>query len=95
MGITISSKRYGCDMGYGGFGRFRNIVAEKVNEKVYSHYSCLSETETMFLSGNKRDEFFDKYNAKTEELIIRPMSFTTLKHYYPQSLQTHYKTVEG
>ena len=69
MGITISSKRYGCDMGYGGFGRFRNIVAEKVNEKVYSHYSCLSETETMFLSGNKSDEFFDKYNAKTEDLI--------------------------
>lgn len=29
MGITISSKRYSCDMGCGGFNRFRNIVAEK------------------------------------------------------------------
>lgn len=30
MGITISSKRHSCDMGYAGFGRLRNTVAEKL-----------------------------------------------------------------
>ena len=69
MGITISSKRYSCDMGYGGFGRFRNVIAKQISEKVYSHYYCLSEPETMFLSGKKKDDFFKEYDAKTEELV--------------------------
>ena len=69
MGITISSKRHSCKMSYGGFSKFRNLVAEKINEKIQKHYLCLSEPELMFLSGKKRDEFIKKYNTKTEELI--------------------------
>ena len=69
MGITIGSKRYACDMGYGGFGRFRNVVAEKVNDEFYKHYLELSSPKVMFSFGKEREEYFKKYNAKTEEFI--------------------------
>ena len=69
MGITISSKRYGCDMGYGGFGRFRDIVAQNTTNEVYEHYSLLSSPTVMFLSGDKRKEYFAAYDKKTKELI--------------------------
>ncbi len=69
MGITISSKRHSCDMGYGGFGRFRNVVAEKVSKKFSEHYVSMDKPEVMFLSGSSRDDFFKKYDATTEELI--------------------------
>lgn len=69
MGITIGSKRYSCDMGYGGFGRFRNIVAENVNEEFYKHYLKLSSSEAMFSYGDKRKEYFKEYDAKTEKFV--------------------------
>lgn len=69
MGITISSKRYSCDMGYGGFGRFRNKVSEKVSVKFHEHYTSMDTPEVMFLTGDKRAEFFKKYDATTKELI--------------------------
>lgn len=69
MGITISSKRYSCDMGHGGFGRFRNIIASKVGGRFAGHYLELSDPQVMCLFGSKRDEFFKKYNATTRELI--------------------------
>jgi hypothetical protein len=69
MGITISSKRHGCDMGYSGFNRFRNAVAEKVSKKFSEHYASLDKIEVMVLCGRNRDNFFKKYNAITEELI--------------------------
>lgn len=56
-------------MGYGGFGRFRNAVAEKVNDVFYKHYSRLSDPEAMFSIGDERKEFFKKYNATTKEYI--------------------------
>lgn len=65
MGITISSKRYSCDMGCGGFMRFRKIVAANVSEIVGEHYENLDEE--VFLVD--RDEFYKKYNIKTEKLI--------------------------
>jgi len=71
MGITISSKRHSCDMGYGGFNRFRNVVAEKVSKKFSEHYARTDIPEVMFLSGSNREDFFKKYNETTEELIER------------------------
>lgn len=69
MGITISSKRFSCDMGYGGFGRFRDIVAKQLNNEFSEHYLETSMPNVMFLSGEKRDEYFKIYNAKTERLV--------------------------
>jgi hypothetical protein len=69
MGITISSKRHSCDMGYGGFGRFRNEVAEKVSKKFYEHYTSMDNPKVMFLCGDERTEFFKKYDAVTKELV--------------------------
>ena len=69
MGVTISSKRHSCDMGYGGFGRFRNAVAEKVSDKFYKHYMLLSSADTMILMGNERTKYFENYDAITRELI--------------------------
>ena len=69
MGVTISSKRHSCDMGYRGFGRFRNAVAEKVNEDFYKHYLKLSSPEAMFSLGNARKLYFEQYDAKTKEYV--------------------------
>jgi hypothetical protein len=69
MGITISSKRHSCDMGYSGFGRFRNAVAEKVGKKFGEHYVSMDKPEVMILHGSKREDFFKKYNSITDELI--------------------------
>lgn len=69
MGITISSARHSCDMSYSGFGRFRNAVAEKINNEFYKHYLKLSSAEAMFSFGKAREEYFKKYDAKTEEFI--------------------------
>jgi hypothetical protein len=71
MGITISSKRHSCDMGYGGFGRFRDSVAEKTNDDFHKHYLELSTPEAMFSTGSSRKEFFEKYDTKTKEYIKR------------------------
>jgi hypothetical protein len=69
MGITISSKRHSCDMGYGGFGRFRNTVAEKVSVEFYKHYLLLSDSTVMFLFEEERKEYFEKYDAITKEYM--------------------------
>lgn len=69
MGVTISSKRYSCDMGYGGFGKFRNVVAEKVDDEFYRHYLKLSSPGAMFLFGDARKDYFEKYDAITRKYI--------------------------
>lgn len=56
-------------MGYGGFGRFRNIVAETVSKQFCSHYLLLSEASVMFLSGDENKKYFEKYNAITEVFV--------------------------
>lgn len=68
MGITIESKNFSADMGYGGFKRFREKVAELCNSKFSKHY--LKSNEGMFLFGDEeRESFFEKYNAQTKNLI--------------------------
>ncbi len=55
-------------MGYSGFGRFRNIVAGAVGAEFQEHYFELSSPGAMF---SNRTEYFEKYNAKTEEFVER------------------------
>lgn len=69
MGITISSKRHSFDMGYGGFGRFRNTVAEQVGGEFHKHYLLLSDSMVMFLFGEERKEYFEKYDVLTKKYI--------------------------
>lgn len=85
MGITISSKRHSCDMGYGGFGRFRNTVAEKVNADFYKHYLKLSEPDAMFSVGDTRKEYFEKYNSITEEFIKQNVITAEVANFLYQS----------
>lgn len=56
-------------MGYGGFGRFRNVVAENVNDKFHTHYLALSDSKVMVLSGKEREQYFEKYDSTTNEYI--------------------------
>lgn len=67
MGITIKSKNCSADMGYGGFFRFRKKVAALSNEEFGEHYENLDEGT--FLFGDSKTAFFEKYDAKTKELI--------------------------
>lgn len=69
MGITIESKRCSCDLGYGGFNRFRTMVAKLVNEEVSEHYAKLMNPDVMYLRDSERVDFFKEYDAKTLELI--------------------------
>ncbi|HYF75297.1 MAG TPA: hypothetical protein VD757_01810 [Candidatus Nitrosocosmicus sp.] len=85
MGITISSKRHSCDMGYGGFGRFRNAVAEKVNAEFYKHYLKLSDPEAIFSFGSEREKYFLKYDAKTKEFIEQSIVTVEVANFLYQS----------
>jgi hypothetical protein len=67
MGITIESKNFSADMGFGGFNRFRNKVATLSNLEFGKHYTKLDSA--MFLQGVERESFYKEYNAKTVELI--------------------------
>lgn len=67
MGITLESKNFSADMGYGGFFRFRKKVAVLSNEEFGEHYENLDEGT--FLFGDTKTAFFEKYDAKTKELI--------------------------
>lgn len=69
MGITLRSKRQSCEMGYGGFGRFRNAVAKKLNDEFCQHYLLLSDSKIMFLSGKEREDYFKHYNSTTDQYI--------------------------
>lgn len=85
MGITISSKRHSCDMGYGGFGRFRNTVAEKASTEFHKHYLLLSDPEVMFLFEEKRNEYFEKYDATTNEYVEQGVVTAEVANFLYQS----------
>lgn len=67
MGITIQSKNFSADMGYGGFGNFRKKVAQLTNVKFGEHYKKLDDA--MFLWDKERDEYFKKYDETTNQLV--------------------------
>lgn len=85
MGITISSKRHSCDMGYGGFGRFRNVVAENTNDEFYKHYLELTTPEAMFSFGSEREKYFEKHDAKTKEFIEQNIVTVEVANFLYQS----------
>lgn len=69
MGVSISSKDFSCDLGYGGFNNFRNKVASMVGKEFGEHYAELTSAIVICLCGEERKKYFDEYDAKTEELI--------------------------
>lgn len=85
MGITIHSKRHSCDMGFGGFGRFRNAVAEMVSEEFHQHYLALSSSEAMFSTGEERKAYFKKYDTATDEFIERGVVTVEVANFLYQS----------
>ncbi len=85
MGITMSSKRHSCDMGYGGFNRFRNAVAEKVNDTFYQHYLQLSDPKVMFLSGKEREDFFENYDDATNDYVEQGIITVEVANFLYQS----------
>ena len=76
MGITISCKKTGrsIDMGYGGFNRLRNKVAELAGGPFAKHYLLLDAPENIKLAAaslisENRDQFFDWFDQRTQEII--------------------------
>lgn len=72
MGLTVECEKTGTcyDMGYGGFGSFREKVAELYNRIYCEHYKKLRTPEMMFcFDKEKRKRIFEEYDRNTEELI--------------------------
>ena len=64
MSITMNSKHYQIDFGYGSFLMLRKKVAELTNEEIGEHYKYLDKATTC----HDRVKFFEDYNKKIEEL---------------------------
>lgn len=41
MGVTVKSKNYSIDLGYGGFNKLRTKVAELTGDEIGQHYRKL------------------------------------------------------
>jgi hypothetical protein len=87
MGITISCKRTGSsiDMGYGGFCRLREKIAEVYGEEFERHYKLTSDVGVMLLMGDERKRYFDEYNRKTSEMIAAKKLNAKLANFCYQS----------
>lgn len=68
MGVSIWCKKThrSIDMGYGGFNRLRNKVADLVGEPWASHYHKLDFAP---LFRDARKDFFEYYDAETQRLL--------------------------
>jgi len=71
MGVTIECEKTGTgyDMGYGGFGNFREKVAELYNKAFSEHYNKLGTSEMMCFDETERRKMFEEYDRETEKLI--------------------------
>lgn len=65
MGVTIRSKNYSCDMSYGGFSRFRSIIAEDFGETLLNHYKKL----LIIGASEKDEEYLKNYDKETEKIM--------------------------
>lgn len=83
MGITIQSKNFSKDMGYGGFMNFRKKVAELTDVKFGEHYKSLEEG--MFLWGEKRDNYFEEYEKMTNKLVENKVVSVEIANFCYQS----------
>lgn len=68
MGVSVSSKDFSCDLGYGGFKVFRDKVSSMVGVEVEEHYTT-EFNKGMVLYGEAKEKFFKEYDKKTDELI--------------------------
>ena len=75
MGLTIYCKKtgHGIDMGYGGFSRLRDKIAELAGEPFGSHVKKLGQNPYMFssltMTPEQRKALFDEYNAETQRMV--------------------------
>ena len=83
MGVTIKSKNFSTDMGYGGFMNFRKRVAMLVSKNFGNHYAKLSEG--MFLYGEERDEYFKIYDKETNNFVECSLVSAELANFCYQS----------
>lgn len=67
MGVTIESKNFSIDLGYGGFGNLRKRVAELTGKEIGEHYAYLDKG--CLLYGEERTKFFTEYDKKTNKLM--------------------------
>lgn len=66
MGVTVRSKNYFINLGYGGFVNLKQKVAELTAEDIYEHYKKLEQG--LFKIGEDKRIFFEKYDEKIMEL---------------------------
>ena len=68
MGVTVQCKKTGrsFDMGYGGFARWRNKIAELYGGEWWEHYKTLDDAPFF---GKAREDFFSEFNRRTEQLL--------------------------
>lgn len=69
MGITIRSKRHSADMGWAGFARFRNLVAEQVGENFHEHYRELADAHLETMTDAEQKRFCEAYDKRTNRFI--------------------------
>lgn len=74
MSVTLQCKKTGTgiDMGYGGFSRLRDKVAELAGEPFASHMKKLDLQTCMrlqFASKEERDKFNADFDAETQRMI--------------------------
>ena len=70
MGVTIKCKKTGrdIDLGYGGFARLRNKVAELMGEPFYSHYMKLDKAPVS-MRPDEEKKFYTEWDVEA----IRPV----------------------
>ena len=83
MGVTLKSKNFSVDMGYGGFNNLRKKIAELSGEEFGEHYKELDKA--MFLPDERREEFYNRYNKKTDELIKEKLITAEIANFCYQS----------
>ena len=72
MGINLFCKKTGrtIEMGYGGFDRLRQKVADLVGEPFASHYAKLGTPMYMFcLNADLRKKLYAEYNEQSQKMI--------------------------
>ena len=62
----MESKHHSADFTCGGFKRLRTKVAELTAPDIFRHYKKLDYA--FYLYGKERENFFEEYNKKIEEL---------------------------
>ncbi|MEK3955682.1 MULTISPECIES: hypothetical protein [unclassified Psychrobacillus] len=83
MGVTIKSKSFSADMGYGGFNLYRKKIATLSSLEFGNHFSKLDKA--MSLPDMDREAFYKKYNKQTDELIKRNVITSEIANFCYQS----------